>query len=64
MWFAIVRHFTPNLLRQDRRVRGVTIKLLRAALTDRYLRSLSAAWVLEGTCNCPTPPAGTGAFSG
>jgi len=40
---AILRHFALNLLRQDRSVRGgVATKRLRAALNDRYLRSLLA----------------------
>src|SRR5215204_2959529 len=39
--FAILRHFALNLLRRDRSVRGgVATKRLRAALNDRYLRSL------------------------
>ena len=38
---AILRHFALNLLRQNRSVRGgVATKRLRAALNDRYLRSL------------------------
>jgi predicted transposase YbfD/YdcC len=38
---AILRHFALNLLRQNRTVRGsVATKRLRAALNDRYLRSL------------------------
>jgi predicted transposase YbfD/YdcC len=38
---AILRHFALNLLRRDRSVRGgVATKRLRAALNDRYLRSL------------------------
>jgi predicted transposase YbfD/YdcC len=38
---AILRHFAPTLLRQDRSVRaGVPTKRLRAALNDTYLRSL------------------------
>jgi predicted transposase YbfD/YdcC len=38
---AILRHLALNLLRQDRSVRGgTTTKRLRAALNDRYLRSL------------------------
>ena len=38
---AILRHFALNLLRRDRSGRGgVATKRLRAALNDRYLRSL------------------------
>jgi predicted transposase YbfD/YdcC len=38
---AILRHFALNLLRQDHSIRGgVATKRLRAALNDRYLRSL------------------------
>jgi predicted transposase YbfD/YdcC len=40
---AILRHFALNLLRRDRSVRGgVATRRLRAALNDRYLRSLLA----------------------
>jgi predicted transposase YbfD/YdcC len=39
--FAILRHFALNVLRQDRSTRGsVPTKRFRAALNDRYLRSL------------------------
>ena len=41
--FAILRHFALNLLRQDRSSKGsVPTKRFRAALNDRYLRSLLA----------------------
>ena len=44
---AILRHFALNLLRQDRSARGsIATKRLRAALNDRYLRSL-----LHGLCS-------------
>ena len=39
--FAILRHIALNILRQDRSTRGsVPTKRFRAALNDRYLRSL------------------------
>ena len=39
--FAILRHIALNLLRQDRSSKGsVPTKRFRAALNDRYLRSL------------------------
>ena len=44
--FAILRHIALNLLRQDRSSKGsVPTKRFRAALNDRYLRSL-----LDGLC--------------
>jgi predicted transposase YbfD/YdcC len=44
--FAILRHVALNLLRQDRSSKGsVPAKRFRAALNDRYLRSL-----LDGLC--------------